>query len=266
MLEQHLEWCRRRELRPTYVDEIRRTLTRLERQIQTPLEKATEAQLETWWDSLAVSPGARNAYIAHVSGFFRYLRHQRIREDDPTERLIRPRQHRGLPRPIDDMRLRRALSTAEAPISVWLALACYMGLRAHEIATIHGEDIRGDRLFVRDGKGGRQRIVPVHPLVAKLLVGSPMSGPVFTNANGGTLKANTVSQRSNRFLHGVGIPDTIHSLRHWFGSAVYRESRDLRLTQELMGHASPLTTAGYAAWNSEAAAEVVNKLKLAIPL
>ena len=259
MIENHLAWCARRELRPTYIDEIRRTLTRLERTLG-PLELVGDVAVEDWWANLSVCAGTRCAYAAHLSGFFRWLRYERIREDDPTERLIRPRQHRGLPRPIAEERLRLALKRAEPPLDAWLSLAAYMGFRACEIASLHGEDIRGDRILVRDGKGGKQRILPLHPKVSELLHGVPGRGPVFRNATGGQLTSNVVSQRTNRYLHGLGISETIHQCRHWFGTAVYRQSRDLRLTQELMGHSSPLTTAGYAAWASEAAAEVISAL------
>lgn len=262
MIEDHLAWCARRELRPSYIGEIRLTLRRLERTLG-PLEVVDELAVETWWAALSVSAGARCTYAAHLSGFFRWLRYERIRDDDPTERLIRPRQHRGLPRPIAEERLRLALERAEPPIDVWLSLAAYMGLRACEIAWLHGEDIRGDRILVH-GKGGKQRIVPLHAKVAALLDGSPRRGPVFRNAVGGELTANVVSQRTNRYLHGLGIDETIHQCRHWFGTAVYRQSRDLRLTQELMGHSSPLTTAGYAAWASEAAADVISTLSIGL--
>ncbi len=261
MIPAHLEWCRRRELRKTYIDEIRRTLTRIERTLG-PLHEVEEVAVENWWATLSVSPGARCTYAAHLSSFFRWLRYERIREDNPTDRLIRPRLHRAFPRPIDDARLALALANATPPLDAWISLAAYMGLRAFEIAGLNGDDIHGTRLLVRDGKGGKQRILPLHTEVSRTLEGIPSRGPAFTNALGGPLTANTVSQRTNRYLHSLGIPETIHQARHWFGTSVYRESKDLRLTQELMGHASPLTTSRYAAWDSDAAAAVIARLKL----
>lgn len=261
-IDDHLAWCALRELRPSYIAEVGRTLRRLELTTGS-LADATEEQLEAWWISLEVSPGSKATYVAHVAGFYAWLvRYSRSREDDPTERLVRPRLHRGLPRPIAEGRLKHAIGCASPPLDCWLALAGFMGFRAHEVASLHGEDIRGDRVLIRDGKGGKQRIVPLHDEVSKLLHGAPRIGPVFRNGKGGTLTANVVSQRTNRHLHALGYPETIHQARHLFGTKVYRISKDLRLTQELMGHASPLTTAGYAAWNSEAAAEVVAQLTL----
>lgn len=264
-IDDHLAWCARRELRATYIAEIGCTLRRLERAIG-PLELATEPLLEDWWANLTICPGSRVTYAAHLSSFYGWLVRQRVRDDDPTERLVRPRLQRRIPRPISDASLRRALAQARAPMSIWLSLAAYMGFRACEIATLRFEDIRSDLgvVMIRDGKGGKQRIVPLHPAVALLLAPAAGTeiGPVFRNAKGGTLIANTVSQRANRYLHDMGIPETLHQLRHWFGTSVYRQSRDIRLTQELMGHASPITTAGYAAWAPEEAANVVGALSV----
>lgn len=61
-------------------------------------------------------------------------------------------------------------------------------------------------------------------------------------------------------LYGLGIDETLHSLRHYFGTSMYLVSRDRRLVQETMGHNSPLTTAGYAAWSPEAAAAAVEAI------
>lgn len=262
MIERHISWCKRRELRPSYIRALQSTLTRIERNLG-PLHTLTEVELEAWWDSLTIGAGARIAYLSHLSSFYRWLIYDRLRDDDPTVRLIRPRVHRGLPRPIGDASLDRALGAAGQPVRSWLFLAAYMGFRACEIAPLCREDVRADlgMVIIRDGKGGKSRTVPLHPEVARCLEYGPTSGPLFP-ARGGRvpMRANSVTQRANRYLHDLGIPETLHQLRHWFGTNVYRNSSDLRLTQELMGHSSPITTAGYAAWSPEKAAEVVASL------
>ena len=120
-------------------------------------------------------------------------------------------------------------------------------------------------LIVGDGKGGKQRIVPLAPTLIDALREAKMAprGPLFPRHDGqpGPLPAHLVSHHANRYLHDLGIADTLHSLRHFFGTEVYRESQDLRVTQELMGHASPLSTAGYAAWSPAKAATAVDRIK-----
>lgn len=262
LIAQHLDWCNRKELRPNYVNEVRVTLRRLTTTLG-PLEHATEPQIEAWWQTLDVSPGTRIAYLAHLSGFYRWLIYERLRDTDPTARLIRPKVRRGIPRPISDQALQRALGAAGQPVRSWLMLAAFMGFRACEIAPLCREDIRTDLgvIVILDGKGGRQRTVPLHPEVARCLEYGPASGPLFRHRKTGPpISANAVSQGANRYLHELGISETLHQLRHWFATNVYRNSNDLRLTQELLGHASPTTTALYAAWNPAKAAGVIESL------
>jgi integrase len=70
-----------------------------------------------------------------------------------------------------------------------------------------------------------------------------------------------MSREIREFLGNLGIDATAHQLRHWFGTNIYAASRDIRLTQELMGHASPITTAGYVAWAVLDAEETVFGLR-----
>lgn len=51
-------------------------------------------------------------------------------------------------------------------------------------------------------------------------------------------------------------------LRHWFGTRFYGETKDLRLTQEVMGHATPVSTAGYAAFSQADAIVAVRALRV----
>jgi len=70
-----------------------------------------------------------------------------------------------------------------------------------------------------------------------------------------------VSRLCNDHLHSIGIPHTLHSLRHRYGTQVYRASgRDLRLTQELMRHKTPVSTALYTWVDPAEGAAVVAKL------
>jgi integrase len=262
LIDDHLNYCVRRNLRPTYLKAMRGTLERLDRDIG-PLELLTEDVLEDWWNSLDIhKPGTRVVYAAHLSSFYRWLVRERIRADNPADRLIRPRVQKGYPRPIRDESLRVALDLALPPVSTWLLLGALQGLRACEIATLCREDVRDGVLVVRDGKGGRQRILPLHPLVGDALRGLPKSGPLFRNKQGQAIAPNTVTQRANRFLHACGVTETLHTTRHRFGTKAYQASHDLRLTQELLGHASPITTALYAAWEPARAAAVVGALEL----
>ena len=258
LIDDHIAWGTRRGLRPNYLHDLGCTLRRCERAVG-PLEHAAGLSVEAWWDSLPVGHGSKAAYAAHLSSFYRWTVREGHRADDPTLRFVRPRLRRGLPRPVPHRHIEWAVSLAPHPVRAWLLLAAFAGLRACEVASLHASDIEADVLIVRDGKGGKQRIVPVHPFVRNELEQLPTSGWLFPGRSG-PVGANTVSQRAGRYLRSVGVPESFHQFRHSFATAVYRESLDLRLTQELLGHASPTTTALYAAWEPSKAAAVVARL------
>jgi site-specific recombinase XerD len=75
------------------------------------------------------------------------------------------------------------------------------------------------------------------------------------------LPAHRVSSLCNVFLHDLGISHTLHTLRHWFGTQTLRvNGGDLRQTQELMRHQSPVSTAIYTWVDPKAAAVTVAAL------
>ncbi len=251
----------RRGLRPTYLRELRRSLRRIEERVGR-LEVADEEAIARWWDALSCGIGTRLAYLAHLRSFYRWLYRTRRRDDDPTLRLDVPRMPRALPRPIADADLRRAMEEADESMRAMLALGAFGGLRACEVASLSREDVLVDLgvLLVRDGKGGKQRTVPLHHEIGEALEALPGPGFLFRSKSGRPLSPNTLSHRANRHLHAHGVAASFHQLRHWFATNVYRQSLDLLLTQELLGHASPATTARYTAFAPEKAAAVVSRL------
>jgi integrase len=265
----HLDHCRLRNLRPGTIYQRGRALVRLRRALDGPeLLDVDHEVMAGWYSALDLTPEARATELSHVRTFYRWALLEGLIESDPTLRLVRPRIPRRIPRPIGDDDLARALEGAPERVRPWLFLAAYSGLRACEIAGLRRRDVLDDAdppvIVVTDGKGGKQRVVPLAARVlAELRVsGLPPSGWLFSRADGkpGPLKPWSISGHANRSLRELGIPATLHQLRHHFGTSLYRSTHDLRLTQEVMGHASPVTTAGYAAWSPTEAAVAVEAL------
>jgi integrase len=102
------------------------------------------------------------------------------------------------------------------------------------------------------GKGDAERVIPLPDPVIEVLRqhGMPSTGPVFPRLDGlpGHMAPGRVSHLCNDYLHGLGIEHTLHSLRHYYGTSMYGASKDLRMTQEVMGHLNPNTTAGYVSY------------------
>lgn len=242
------------------------------------LDARTE-DVQRWLDSLGLVAASRRNYLAHLHRLFAFAVEEGHVATDPTARIVRPKQRRGLPRPISDQDLTRALDPARLGseryvhrrLRCLLCLGAFEGLRAQEAAGIFAEDVdlAGGQLRIRAGKGGKERTVPLHPKVVDALVALPLpdSGPVFRSLgdeyHGGTgeqLKPYRVSHLVNDYLHGLGIKSSCHTLRHWHGSALYRATLDLRLVQEELGHSSPATTSIYAAFDTTRAGPAVRSL------
>jgi integrase len=121
-------------------------------------------------------------------------------------------------------------------------LALLAGLRRGEICKVHTADVEGDELRVV-GKGGRTRMVPIHPRLAEALAPCP-EGYFFP----GKIEGHLAPYRVGKVLGMLLEPGwTAHSLRHTAASRWYAVERDLVAVQELLGHAKPETTRRYTA-------------------
>jgi integrase/recombinase XerC len=208
--------------------------------------------------------------MAAVRGFFRYL-DRRHELHNPTLAAMRtPRFSRPLPRPLSPVQARDLTESAEeAREEPWvgkrdaaLLLLLYgAGLRIGEALGLNRRDVGGDPAGLKGlrvlGKGSKERIVPILPLVgaalADYLAACPLSippdAPLFLGVRGGRLQASVVQRQVRALRATLGLPETAtpHALRHSFATHLLGGGADLRAIQELLGHASLSTTQGYTA-------------------
>jgi integrase/recombinase XerD len=164
---------------------------------------------------------------------------------DPTARLAKPRTPKCVPRPVSDNVITALLANPpNARVRAYVALAALAGLRVHEIAKLRGEDVDPAGWLYVDGKGGTRCAIPLHPELATIAATMPPVDWWFPH-NGTHVSGEWVSTCIRRALRAVGSTATAHQLRHSFGTAVLRSSHDLRVTQELLRHSSPASTAIY---------------------
>jgi integrase len=237
-----------------------------------PLLDATRDDVERFLDERKVRGGGpvtartRYGWLSHLHGFYAWAIRDDLSAFDPTARIIRPKMRRTLPRPAATSELLSALGDASPKHRCWLLLAAYQGMRCQEIAGLRREDVLDTEglLRVSKAKGATERMMPLHPDVLAALKALPMPrvGWVFSRPRGGPYGPVAMSQEFNRFLRGAGVDGTSHQLRHWFGSTLYAQTHDIRLTQEMMGHADISTTAIYTAYDRRAAGEAVRALGL----
>ena len=139
---------------------------------------------------------------------------------------------------------------------ITLLYAC--GLRISEALSLRPADWRSAQewLNVR-GKGGKERAVPVLPLLREMMAryveSCPLDmandGPLFLGVRGKRLQSSVVRTRMRDLRRQLNLPETVtpHGLRHSFATHLLREGVDLRSVQSLLGHKSISTTQRYTA-------------------
>lgn len=213
-------------------------------------------------DGLANASAARE--LSALKAFVAFARTQAGMADTAPPRLRGPRIKKGLPRPVTpDEAVNLAAEVAEQAGEAWigardravLLLLYGAGLRIAEALSLTGADHPlGERLTVT-GKGGKQRVVPILPVV-RAAVGDyaarcpwPLSpeDPLFRGARGGALSQGMVQKAVARARQMLGLPATAtpHALRHSFATHLLSAGADLRSLQELLGHASLASTQIY---------------------
>lgn len=222
-------------------------VTRAARELPVELELATVDHLSEWLGAQDWLPSTRRSYRASLVQYFRFLQRCGVRPDNPAELLPSVRVPRGVPRPAPEEVYYAALDAADPRARLAMLLAGMCGLRRGEIARLHTRDLEQDLTGYSlrvTGKGGHTRMVPLpdQDRALEFLLRRTDEGWVFPSPDGGHLTAEHLGRIVSRAL-----PErwTCHTLRHRFATTVYRNTRDIRATQELLGHARPETTAIY---------------------
>lgn len=194
------------------------------------------------------APQTRRAARSAFVGLFRHATRKGWIDDNPAWDLESVRVPRAVPRPAPERVVSDAAATEDARLQLMVMLAAQDGLRRAEVARARIEDFTAEGLRVR-GKGGKVRLLPVHPELREVLnayqaITGIRAGYLFPGQTNGHLSPDRVGRLLSRHLAGSW---TAHTLRHRFTTQSFAATKDLRAVQELAGHASPTTTAGYVA-------------------
>ncbi|MEJ1087069.1 tyrosine-type recombinase/integrase [Microbacterium sp. Mu-80] len=187
-----------------------------------------------------------------ILAFFTFLQSEGLREDNPALRLPKVEVPKGEPRPftaeqVDAMLTSGAYQRTRAMILV----GYYQGFRVSSIARVHGQDIDLLSNTIRTvGKGGKERRLPLHPVIAELAERMPKDGYWFPARKDPSrpMRSSSVTDLITKAKLRAGILDpllTPHSLRHAFGTDLVEAEVDIRIVQELMMHESLSTTQIY---------------------
>ena len=213
--------------------------------------------------NLSANTISRN--LVAIKVFYRYLSRERYIKDDPTSVLESPKLWRRLPEVLSIKEIERLLNKIDT--SSWqgirdratLELTYATGMRVSEVVGLNLDDLNLDVGFVRcRGKGGKERIVPLGREAAKWVnrylknvrpkLSKPDSRPFLFLIRGGKgMSRQTVWKMIVRYAIRAKIKKAIspHTLRHSFATHLLQGGADLRVIQEMLGHADISTTQTY---------------------
>lgn len=206
--------------------------------------------------------------LAAVRGFHKFLVLENIRTDDPTAKLRPSKLPRRLPKALGQNQVLKLLIASGPeptddladPIGLRdraiLELMYSSGARVSEIVDLDLDEIIENSLVRVRGKGSKERIVPIGSYAAAsidayLVRSRPglnkSSGlpALFLNQRGGRLSRQSIWDIIRKAGRACGLEVSPHTLRHCFATHLIEGGADVRVVQELLGHASVATTQIY---------------------
>ena len=217
----------------------------------------------------AYSPSTVARMLVSLRALYRFLVAEGFVEVDPTAKVGSPKRPRSIPKaiPIEDVEELLALPGDDLlgrRDRAILELLYGTGLRISELVALDVDDVDldGKIVLVRMGKGSKSRRVPLgreaikavgaytsisRPELVKKAKRAVSGGALFLNARGGRLSRQGCWKVLKGYARIAGIEDDVspHTLRHSFATHMLDGGADIRVVQELLGHASLATTQVY---------------------
>ena len=227
-----------------------------------------------------LAPRTRARALVAVRRFHGFALEEGAADTDPASDVSPPQEGLRLPKALslDDIEALLATTGGEEPAQIraaaLLELLYATGARISEAVGVDLDDLDLDTSLVRlYGKGGKERIVPfgshastalgawvsrVRPSMAAKSRASSPAGALFLNARGTRLSRQTAWQivKDASELAGLDTVVSPHTFRHSFATHLLEGGADIRVVQELLGHASVTTTQIYTKVSEETLREV----------
>ncbi|MCI1922913.1 MAG: site-specific tyrosine recombinase XerD [Lentilactobacillus buchneri] len=247
------------------------------------ISKVDQFLILNYLENLQQEKKSRNTVIRTVSSlrnFFRYLAQFGVVPDDPMLKVDSPKQSKTLPDVLSVSEVNKLLSmpNVSKPLGVrdraMLETLYATGLRVSELVNLRLVDLHLPMKLIQTvGKGDRERIIPIGDVAIDwitqylkttridLLRKRTNTDFVFLNAHGRRLTRQAIWQMIKKYVKLAGIKRhvTPHTLRHSFATHLLENGADLRIVQELLGHADISTTQIYTHISHRHLTEVYQK-------
>lgn len=214
------------------------------------------------------APSTVKKKMAALGSFFKYLKERGIRDDNPTNGMVRTkadwRPQRAHFIPTEDQV--EIVTHVDSPRDRGILWVLLHGLRISEAVSLNVDHLQGTELVAVVGKGGRVRDIPLEPTAIEALraqLGGRSSGPMFLNVTGSRLSVRGM----RKIVYGytsrlLGQRMNPHALRHAFASRLAREDVSPFIIRDLLGHASVATTNVYVRMVSDDLRRTINEKAL----
>lgn len=223
--------------------------------------------------------------IASLRGFYKYLYRERLINNNPASSLIAPKKNKSLPKFLTDDEMEQILDNVQITTPAGfrnkaiLELLWATGMRVSELSGLNFGDLELENNEIRVfGKGAKERIVlvssrakkfllqyintarPLIPRVNGIKIDTEENSPVFINNTGYRLQTRTIRNTINEVVERIQLPKhvTPHMFRHSFATRLIEYGADLRVVQELLGHASISNTQIYTHISTQHLKDVYN--------
>jgi integrase/recombinase XerD len=263
-----------------YINDVNKLLQFLELTGKVLRSVGNEDLIEfiTWLNALGMLPNTQARVVSGLKSYFSFLALEELIQDDPTALLELPKLSRKLPDvlsvvEIDMLMAAIDLSKPEGIRSKAIIEVLYgCGLRVSELISLKISNIHAEAAYVLvDGKGSKQRIVPIGQVALKHLdiyiteirnkqkIKPHMEDFVFLNKFGASLSRISVFTMIKALAQQAGINKSIspHTFRHSFATHLIEGGADLRAVQAMLGHVSITTTEIYTHLDREYLHEVI---------
>jgi integrase/recombinase XerD len=255
-LELLITWCSERELnRPGEV--VKPILEKYQRHLFHMRQRSGKA----------LTFRAQHARLVPVRAFFKWLTRQNVILSNPASELELPKLGRRLPRYVltaEEAEAVLAQADMSEPLGIRdraiLEVLYSTGIRRMEVVALRIDAVDGERgtLMVRQGKGKRDRMVPIGERAAQWvakymaevrpsLVMPPDEGVLFLTTMGEELGADRVTQLVRNYVNQaeIGKRGSCHLFRHTMATLMLENGADIRYIQEMLGHSDLSTTQLY---------------------
>ncbi len=238
MIEEYIEHLRRLK-RSEYTTVRRRAiLGQLSRDMPYGLGVVGSEDLADWLFRDDWSQNTQATYYRCLASFYAWAADPADQwlTSNPMLGVARVGTADGVARPCTDEQLKTIVTTAKEPFRLWAKLAAYAGMRCVEISRADREHITEQLITIPRGKGNRARVHDTDPVIWEAVRKLP-PGPLARLSNGERATPQYVSiYTRNYFNRKLGVPTSLHCLRHWLGCTLQAQYKDIRVTQRSLGH------------------------------